>query len=287
MKSPATTQSSSSTYISKLKDPFVICCLLGVLVFTISWYIGNEDQDRLIIVTEAEIHRIQQQWLLEQGRLPNDDELANLIDAFVQEEMQVREALALGLDQNDTIIRRRLIQKYQFLSEEPGTSEPVTEAQLNEFYKANTTLYTLGQTTSFRHIYFNNANDEHSREAIEVIAESVNDDNWFDLGDPIPTPREFKSVSDQQVVNTFGNRFRSELNNVELDNWSGPIDSTYGLHLVKILDRTPSRVAEFESVRNRVKLDYEAILREQAYLDRLKEISTRYTVDIEETTLNP
>ena len=234
-----------------------------------------------ILVSAADINRIEQQWLLEQGRLPSSLELDGLIASFAQEEMQVREALAMGLDYNDTIIRRRLVQKYQFITEDEALNVPATEEDLRRFFKENEEMYITGPRISFKHIFFNSANETATPKHIQSLASTVNEENWYSFGDPFPLTREFQASTHSQIANVLGNQFLTALLKIEDKVWVGPVDSTYGTHLVRIIERRPAELQSFDSIQRRVQLDYDAHRRDQAYEKVLTELSTRYQVIVE------
>ena len=264
-----------------MKDPFTLCCLVGVLVFLGSFLIGGDTKNTEIVVSAADINRIEQQWLLEQGRLPSSLELDGLIASFAQEEMQVREALAMGLDYNDTIIRRRLVQKYQFITEDEALNVPASEEDLQRFFKENEEMYVTGPRITFKHIFFNSANETATPSHIRSLASKVNEENWYSFGDPFPLTREFQVSTHSQIANVLGSQFLTALLDIEDGTWVGPIASTYGSHLVRIMDRRPAELQSFDDIRRRVQLDYDAHRRDQAYDKILAELATRYKVIVE------
>ena len=275
------TELSKSAFIRRVKDPFTLCCLVGVLVFLGSFLIGGDTKNTEIVVSAADINRIEQQWLLEQGRLPSPMELDGLIASFAQEEMQVREALAMGLDYNDTIIRRRLVQKYQFITEDEALNVPASEEDLRSFFKENEEMYVSGPKITFRHIFFNSANETATPSHIQSLTSKVNEENWYSFGDPFPLTREFHGSTHSQIANVLGSQFLTALLDIEDDTWVGPITSTYGSHLVRIIDRRPAELQSFDAIQRRVQLDYDAHRRDQAYDKILAELATRYKVIVE------
>ena len=271
----------SKRFTAKLNDPFVIFCFAGLVAFIGSLFYSDQSNDLEIIVTESDIHRIEQQWRLEQSRQPTTLELEGLVDAYVEEEIVVREALSLGLDFNDTIIRRRLVQKYRFIHEEDELDEPTSELELKQFYQANLNLYRRPQTVSFKHIYFESTNPKGSSEEVEALIPTLSRSNWFDVGDPFPSSRDYVNVSHQQIVSQFGNRFLTAIRDLPVQSWYGPIDSTYGKHVVLIERREPSSVSSFDTVKRRVALDYDAGKREENYRRHMDGLRGKYRVNIE------
>lgn len=270
-----------SSFVRRAKDPFTLCCIAGVLVFLGSFLIDRDPTNTEIVISEADINRIEQQWLLEQGRLPSSTELDGLIASFAHEEMQVREALAMGLDYNDTIIRRRLVQKYQFITEDEALNVPASEEDLRRFFEENEEMYITGPRITFKHIFFNSANETATPSHIQSLTPTVNDKNWYSFGDPFPLTREFHASTHSQIANVLGSQFLTALLKIEDGAWVGPVESTYGTHLVRIIERHPAELQSFDAIQRRVQLDYDAQRRDQAYEKVLAELSTRYQVVIE------
>lgn len=265
----------------RLKDPLTLCCLVGVIVFLGSLLVDGDRINTEIVVSDADINRIEQQWLLEQGRLPTPTELDGLIASFAQEEMLVREALAMGLDYNDTIIRRRLVQKYQFIMEDEALNEPASEADLQEFFEANKDMYMSGPKISFKHIFFNSSNEEATPSYIENLISRVDEENWYTLGDPFPLTREFHLNTHAQIANVLGSQFLTAVLKVQEDEWVGPIDSSYGSHLVCVTERRAAELESFDELNRRVRLDYDAHRRDEAYDKILADLSTRYKIVVD------
>ena len=246
-----------------------------------SFLIDRDPKNTEIVISEADINRIEQQWLIEQGRLPSAMELDGLIASFAQEEMQVREALAMGLDYNDTIIRRRLVQKYQFITEDEALNDPASEEDLRKFFEENEEMYITGPRITFKHIFFNSANKTATPTHIQSLATTVTEENWYSFGDPFPLTREFQASTHSQIANVLGSQFLTALLDVGDEAWVGPVESTYGSHLVRIIERHPAELQSFDEMKRRVQLDYDAHRRDQAYEKVLTELSMRYQVIVE------
>ena len=134
------------------RDPLFICLVLGMVVFVVDGWLGRPPQQH-IEVTAADVARVDAQWRAEMGRPPTEQELSALIDRHVRGEVLYREALRLDLDRNDTIVRRRLAQKLQFVSEDLGTGDPPTEKALRAYYGAHRENYVRHARVTFSHVY--------------------------------------------------------------------------------------------------------------------------------------
>ena len=236
----------------------------------------SADEDKNIFISDQEILSLISAWKSQVGRDPTDDELARIINNLIDEEILYREALLLGLDQEDTIIKRRLAQKISFLKEESIPEIP-TPKELNEYYKNNKEKYYIESSYTFTHYYFseNDNSLERSLQALKSIQENnkVNSDPFY-LG---------KTFADEQLrnINTnFGKSFSKELIKANVNQWNGPLQSTYGHHLVYINSVNPGYIPEIEEVLRQVEVDFLQMKRDQAVKEFLNSIRSKYTIYI-------
>ena len=263
-----------------LKDPLAVFLLLGVVIFAVDAW-GPDPDDEVINVGVLDIARLSDQWRAQMGRDPTETELAGLVDAHVREEMLVREALRMGLDANDVIIRRRLAQKLTFLTEDLALLEPATDAQLAEFFEADVERYRVPARFTFSHIYFSPDRRETARADAAAALPEVTEDNWRTIGDPFMLRRTYAHVTVGDIRKDFGTAFSEALPRLEGDGWVGPVESGYGFHLVRIDRRTASRLPDFAEVRERVAVDYDSKRRSDANDSYYETLAAQYRVDIE------
>ena len=190
----------------------------------------SADEDKNIFVSDQEILRLISAWKSQVGRDPTDDELARIINNLIDEEILYREALLLGLDQEDTIIKRRLAQKISFLKEESIPEIPTTE-ELNKYYENNKEKYYIEPSFTFTHYYFseNNNSLERSQQALKALQ-----DNKKVKSDPFYLGKTFANEPLRNINTNFGESFSKELITADLNAWNGPFESTYGHHIVYI-----------------------------------------------------
>lgn len=263
-----------------LKDPLVLFLLLGVGIFAIDAVRPDAGND-LVRVGPLDIARLADQWRAQMGRAPTETELNGLVDAHVREEMLVREALRMGLDDNDVIIRRRLAQKLTFLTEDLALLEPATERQLTEYFEADPERYRVPARFTFSHAYFSPDRRDTAREDAAAALAQVNDENWRTIGDPFMLRRTYAHVTRADVRKDFGTAFSLALPELEGEGWLGPVESGYGFHLVRIDRRTPSRLPTFAEVGARVATDYDAQRRSDANERYYETLAAQYRVEIE------
>ena len=236
----------------------------------------SADKDKNIFVSDQEILSLISAWRSQVGRDPTDDELARIINNLIDEEILYREALLLGLDQEDTIIKRRLAQKISFLKEESIPEIPTTE-ELNKYYENNKEKYYIEPSFTFTHYYFseNNNSLERSQQALKALQ-----DNSKVKSDPFYLGKTFANEPLRNINTNFGESFSKELIKADLAVWNGPFESTYGHHIVYINSVNPGYIPEIEEVLRQVEVDFLQIKREQAVKGFLNNIRSEYTIFI-------
>ena len=249
--------------------------LIGLFIYIID--IGsNYDESKDIFISDQEIISLVNAWKSQVGRDPTDDEIARIINNLVNEEILYREALLLGLDQEDTIIKRRLAQKISFLKEESIPEIPTIE-ELNEYYKKNKEKYYIEPSFTFTHYYFseNNNSLERSQQALKALL-----DNNKVKSDPFYLSKTFANEPLRNINTNFGKTFSKELIEAVPNQWSGPFQSTYGHHIVYINSVNPGYIPEIEEVLRQVEVDFLQIKREDAVKGFLRDIRSEYTIFI-------
>jgi parvulin-like peptidyl-prolyl isomerase len=230
------------------------------------------EQSARIEISASDLRRLHAARVA-QGRAPaTAEELRGLLEAAVREEILYREALALGLDTDDTIIRRRLAQKMEFLLEDVAVPEP-TDDELRAFLVAKAQDFALPARVTFRHLYFSpDRRGARAREdAVAVLARltGTGRDAPSALADPFMFSDDYRERPLDEIAGTFGRRFAPALLELRPGSWHGPIESGYGWHLVWIDSIIPSRVPVFEEVARDVRSawfeDQRAAIRQRAY----------------------
>ena len=260
--------------MSWLKDPLVAFLIAGAAIFYLASLFAEDDIPYSIDVGEQDLRRITDQWSMQMRRPPNELEMAGLVEQFVKEEIYYREAQRLGLDANDTIVRRRMVQKLTFLTEDIATAIPPSEEELRTFYQNNVDDYRLPRRFSFRHRYF--STDRRSDAEADASAALTEPEV---IGDPFMLQREYALRSEREIGDLFGREFAAALAELDTsDQWQGPIQSAYGWHAIRLSEIADETVRPFEAVRDRVAVDAQQAARDaanEAYYDDLK---ARYSI---------
>ena len=236
----------------------------------------SADEDKNIFVSDQEILSLISAWKSQVGRDPTDDELVRIINNLIDEEILYREALLLGLDQEDTIIKRRLAQKISFLKEESISKIP-TIKELNDYYENNNEKYYIETSFTFTHYYFseNNNSLERSQQALKALQ-----DNNKVKSDPFYLGKAFANEPLRNIETNFSKAFSKELMEANLNQWTGPFESTYGHHIVYLNSTNPGYIPEIEEVLRQVEVDFLQMKREDAVKGFLNNIRSEYTIFI-------
>ena len=265
-----------------LREPLLHFLVLGVMIFVLYSAVSDAPSrpTNTIVIGPARIAQLSQSYEAAWLRPPSADELNGIIDDAIREEVYYREAIALGLDTNDTIVRRRLRQKMEFLTDSgAGLLEPVA-GELEAHLKAQQVIFRLPPRLAFEQIYLGEqANPEYAVRLLhELQADPIAEAS--SLGEPTMLPARLGLSPPQAIDAMFGQGFFKVLAELPREVWSGPVESAFGLHLARIEDSVAPRLPELAEIRGRVLRDWRATkasqLRELHYA-RLRE---RYAVEI-------
>jgi len=273
------------------REPLLHFVLLGALIFALNgWRAKQRPADPAaprIEVTAAVIERLRAAFERQFGKAPDAEELRGQVTAHIREEVFCREALALGLDRDDTIVRRRLAQMMEFLTGDiAGASEPA-DAVVREFFEKNAARYAKAGRVSFRHVYFKKekrgaGTEAAAVEALAALAKGASDET---MGDPFLHGFEFVEREQDEVIAAFGREFAEKLAAQPTGEWSRPVESSYGLHLVRVEARMEPRAVKFDEVRETVLRDFHDERRSIANNEVFEKLRERYQVTVDEAAL--
>lgn len=266
------------------REPLVHFILLGaaLFVFNAAWQARVAKADRTITVSPENIERLATIFAGEQRRAPSDEDIKGLIAAYVEEEALSREAERMGLGNDDTIIRRRLAQKMQFMIEDVTSPALPSDAELETWFETRKDRFAKLASRSFSHIYFS---PETRRDTIESDAKATLGnvpEDWETMGDPFMMRRSYTNVTSADVRRLFGGTFADSLFALNEEEWTGPVESAFGLHLVRIESRTDAVEPVFQDVKDRVAKSWQDEARIEENLKHRREIINRYKVIVED-----
>ena len=244
------------------REPIVHFLIAGFALFVaLTWNSsGIDPSSRVISIGGAEKAQIALQFERTMGRAPTDAELDASIERFVREEVLYREALRLGLDQDDTVVRRRLVTKMDLSASAAAEAAEPDDATLKAFYEANKARYAAAGKVSFDQLYFTSED-----EAKAALANISAQEDWKGAGQKISLPASLNAASKREVKTRFGGGFAETLSQLKSGaEWQGPVQSGFGWHLVRLQGREAGDAPAFEQARKRVENDW-----------RSEQISTR------------
>lgn len=276
-----------------LREPLVHFLLLGALLFLwFQWKGGASGPGTSrIVVTPGQVRNLASGYTKTWSRPPSEAELKGLIDEYVKEEIATREAMALGLDRDDTVIRQRLRQKLEFLSGDEAASAPPTDAEVEAWLKAHPDAFGGELSLSFRQVFVRadrgkDAGQEAERTLSRLRAAGPGAAS-ADLGDATMLPGEMASVALREVSAVFGDDFARRLADAPAGEWTGPLASSYGLHLVLVRERVEPEAPSLSAVRPLVTREILAERRKKE-LERLYErLLAKYDVTVEMPRVEP
>ena len=269
-----------------LHDPLFHFLLLGAAIFAIYGFATRHriDKPGEIVVTQGTIENLVTGFTRTWQRPPTDEELQGLVRDYIREEAAYREALVMGLDRDDMIVRRRLRQKLEFLSDDLTSRTEPSDKDLQTFLAAHPELFQREALFSFNQIYLNpqihGANLRHDESRLLNVLQKGRPDLTAQ-GDPFLLPQSFQDLSLADVKKTFGEQFASALSALPVGQWRGPVPSSYGEHLILLSKRTERYMPALAEVRDQVRREWFDARRIEATNRFYEALLRRYTVKIE------
>ncbi len=243
-----------------LREPLLHFLAIGGLIFLLFVAVSEPSPEPTdtIVVERERIEQLMMGFQAVWRRPPTDDELRALIDDFVREEIYYREALALGLDRNDAVVRRRLRQKMEFLTDTGADILKPAAGELEAYLAANEQTFRSGPRLAFEQIYFGETPDPESIAGSLSALQSDPVPDLSVLGERTLLPAQLSLSPPDAIDGVFGQGFFERLAELPPGVWAGPVVSAYGVHLVRIIDSLPARMPPLEEVRHAVLRDWKA-----------------------------
>ncbi len=270
-----------------LKDPLVHFLFLGGLLFGIGFLRGDvaPGNSSRIAITPGVIQRLVESFRLTWQRPPTETEFRGLVEEYLKEEVLYREAMEMGLDRDDQIIRRRMRQKLEFLTSDLVESIEPTEGELEAYLDANPDLYRQDAVFSFTQIYFREQDDPdvasaRVRAALRDLRANPDTDPEA-MGDSFMLPAVQRDISERRLRVEFGEEFAEQLMDFQVGEWGGPVSSAFGLHIARLDEFQPGRLPELHEVRDAVYRDLVGVRTREAAQRYFDGLLSQYTVTVE------
>lgn len=265
------------------REPLVHFLLIGLVLFLIyGKYAPRNDNSQQIVVSQAVVNEISRQFTSTWSRPPNPEELKNLIDGYIKDEVLYREGVALGLERDDPVIKRRLRQKLEVIIEEQGGQAP-TDAELNNYLTKHADVFRLPAVLSFDQILFSPSEfgsglEQAFNDAMKAVEAGASPDSQ---GSVSMLPKHVQQLPADLVARDFGEDFSQALIKAQTGQWFGPVQSGFGVHLVRITERQEGYLPTLDEARKVVTREWENNRRKASLESNYQRIKQQYDVVIE------
>ena len=271
-----------------LREPLLHFLLIGAALF-IFYNLQTDDSaddSNSIVISESDIDRLITLWEKKWQRLPTETELEGLVEAQIREEVLYREALAMGLDQNDTIVRRRLAQKVEFISADLASQADPSDADLQTYLDTHAEKFAVPARISFQQIYLNadQRGDQVNKDAQRLLDQLTRSAASVDImaaGDSFMFGQQHEQLTEHGVSRLFGQQFTEKIFELPVGAWHGPVVSGYGLHLVYVDAKSEAKASTLDEVRKKVRDEW--LAQQRRKLDQVfySELRKRYDIVVQ------
>jgi peptidyl-prolyl cis-trans isomerase C len=271
-----------------LREPLLHFLLIGGALFAAYAAFHRATAPALaglrIEITDGDVGQLRHTWQVQWKRPPTKVELEGLIVGEIRERVLSQEAVKLGLDRDDVIVRRRLAQKLEFLLQDVAALREPTEDELVSYFTNNRIAYTVPARLTLTQIYFSAAKpdaEQNARSVLHLLQRGGTEVTAADVGDPFLLDAELKDMLLPEIERTFGREFSTAAATLAVGDWQGPVRSTYGWHVVKVTARADAGVPTLAEVREKVKQDWSEKQRRRANDEVFERIASHYVVVVQ------
>jgi len=270
------------------REPLLHFLLIGFALFAAYGYMhrgrGGFESSHQIVLSLDELQQMDTYFVSQWHRQPTPAEFQAMVEDKVREEVLYREGLAMGLDKDDTIVKRRMTQKMQFLSEDVAAAHEPSTAELKTWFEKNSSKFALPSRYSFRHVYFSpdkrgtNAQDNAARALTKIVGQPEDSKLAVSLADSFMFQDYYGDRTPEALAKEFGPQFVVALEKVKPGSWQGPIESGYGLHLVFLDTVIAGRIPALEEIEPDVKIAWLGEQKATAWQKAYAEMRAKYAV---------
>ncbi len=271
-----------------IKEPLIHFLFIGAVLFVLFGIVGESDTgpNNRIQVTQADVDRLVANWQRRWNRLPTPGELNNLVESYIREEILYREAVAMGLERDDSVVRRRMAQKIEFIFKDISTPVEPTDADLQAYLEKHPEKFTYPARYDFSHVYLSvdKRGEQAKKDAQQLLEELQKESSQSDptqFSDLFMFDYYFADITDFEITRIFGEEFTKQLAGLKPGEWQGPVDSGYGIHLVKVDKRIEPSLPPVAEIRDKVKTEYIAELQRDANQKFYQSLRERYEIVVE------
>ncbi len=278
-----------------LREPLVQFLFLGGLIYLAYALVtpqSEEDNSRTILVSASRVQWMQDSWQKRWNRLPTKQELDGIIQQYIKETVLYNEAIKMGLDKDDGVIRRRLAQQVEFLAKDLVVYTPPAQADLEKYYKEHLDQYKPDVSYSFTQVYFDpdkrgeSTLDDANKVKEKLVAQASMLQNVEGLGDDYMKANYFEANTPMEIRKNFGSGFAESLMELEAGKWHGPVLSGFGTHLVFVNEIISPPVPPFDEIKARVLEDWIEQKRESLNEEFYEALEDYYTIIVEDDNIS-
>ncbi|MFC1689280.1 peptidylprolyl isomerase [Pseudomonadota bacterium] len=273
------------------REPLIQFLIIGAAIYGAYALFGTPEEDyrdNIILVDSNRINAMISEWESRWQRPPTRQEIDGLIEQYVKEDVLYRQAVAMGLNEDDPITRRRMAQKLEFLTSDLAQMQEPAEGELQAFFEENEADYRDPDRISFSHIFIDPdaRGDATLADADELLvqlkAEGEPTEEMLQRGDRFMLQSYFAAATDLDIRRQLGSGFAESVMALEPGQWHGPVLSGYGVHLVYVFAYQEAPAPQFEVVRERVLEDWHTVKREEFNKQFLKSLKERFEIIVDE-----
>ncbi len=268
------------------KEPLVHFLLIGAVLFTVFELRQEEDsaEPNRILVDTGQVEQLAARFTRTRLRPPTDIELAALIEGHIREEVYYRQALAMGLDQDDAVLRQRMRMKLEFLLEDLAAEVAPSDEQLTRFMRDHPERFREEPRLSFTQVFLNPDNHQDlAADAMQMLTRLNNGVPPETEGDRTLLGQEYLLATQHEITRVFGDSFALQIVVLDPGEWTGPFYSAYGGHLVKVSAKQEERFPVLAEIRKQVERDYMVERRQELKDITYRKLREGYEIIIEES----
>ena len=276
-----------------LREPLLHFLLIGACLFFIFSQVSDPEIDSLIkadhriTITKTDLDRLAATWLRSMGRPPSAQEREQQLKHFIREQVLYREAMTMGLDQDDVIVRRRLAKKMEYLFNDLSVIPDPDETELGTYLTEHAAKFTLPATITFSQIFLDpgERNQDINKDAeklLKKLEETTADIDTINMGDRSLLPYQFTAQRENEIAGMFGTGFSKQAFALPVNNWQGPVTSEYGVHLVYISSRIEARLPPLAEIREQVTREWRTTKQHKANEIFYQSLYQRYEIILDD-----
>jgi len=244
-----------------LKEPFIHFVFIGIAMFLLYGLVSDKTNSKnSIVINDFDVNNIISTWEMQWKRPPTEQELQKLINLNIKQEIFYQEALKMNLDHNDEIIKRRLAQKMQFLSNDIAALIEPNDKVLKVYFEKNKDKYLTPYAYSLYQITFSPDKRKDTYKDAEITLKQFPNATFDEMrqwGDKLPFDYYFSEINANELALQLGSKFSESIQKLETNKWVGPVPSGFGYHLVFITNKTEPKIPSFESIKKTLTRDFE------------------------------